>query len=99
MRRTAACAPFRGGVTMVAFARMQPTEARRAMETTTLLAALEGNATAIAAIVRAMPADQVAWRPAPDAWSVLEVINHLADEEGEDFRGRLDFVLHRREEP
>lgn len=69
------------------------------METTTLLAALKRNAVAIAALARAMPADQVAWRPSPNAWSVVEVVNHLADEEGEDFRARLDFVLHRRAEP
>ena len=34
-------------------------------------------------------------RPAPDAWSILEVVAHLLDEEREDFRPRLDLVLHR----
>lgn len=29
----------------------------------------------------------------PDKWSILEVINHLHDEEREDFRQRLDLVL------
>lgn len=37
-------------------------------------------------------------RPAPDAWSLLEVVCHLHDEEREDFRPRLDVVLHRPEE-
>ena len=37
-------------------------------------------------------------RPAPDAWSILEVVAHLLDEEREDFRPRLDLVLHRPEE-
>jgi hypothetical protein len=37
-------------------------------------------------------------RPAPDAWSLLEVVCHLHDEEREDFRPRLDAVLHRPEE-
>jgi hypothetical protein len=37
-------------------------------------------------------------RPAPDAWSLLEVTCHLLDEEREDFRPRLDVVLHRPEE-
>lgn len=68
------------------------------MDATTYITALAENPAAIAALVRAMPADQVRWRPAPTAWSVLEVINHLADEECEDFRMRLDFVLHQQGE-
>jgi hypothetical protein len=31
-------------------------------------------------------------------WSILEVTCHLYDEEREDFREHLDFILHRREE-
>jgi hypothetical protein len=58
------------------------------------IAALERNAPVIAALARAMPLEAVAWHPTPDDWSVLEVVNHLADEEREDFRARLDFVLH-----
>jgi DinB superfamily len=57
------------------------------------IAALEENAPVIAALARAMPSEAVAWRPTPDDWSVLEVVNHLADEEREDFRARLDFSL------
>jgi uncharacterized damage-inducible protein DinB len=34
------------------------------------------------------------WRPAPGKWSLLEVVNHLADEERDDFRKRLDLLLH-----
>jgi hypothetical protein len=34
-------------------------------------------------------------RPAPESWSVLEVVCHLWDEEREDFRQRLDIILHR----
>lgn len=37
---------------------------------------------------------QAQWRPAPDKWSILDVINHLADEERTDFRQRLDLTLH-----
>ncbi len=32
-------------------------------------------------------------RPDPKSWSILEVINHLYDEEREDFRQRLDLTL------
>ena len=34
------------------------------------------------------------WRPSPGKWSLLEVINHLADEERDDFRKRIDLLLH-----
>ena len=37
-------------------------------------------------------------RPALGAWSLLEVIGHLLDEERLDFRPRLDLVLHRPDE-
>jgi hypothetical protein len=57
------------------------------------IAALETNAPVIAALARAMPSEAVAWRPTPREWSTLEVVNHLLDEEREDFRPRLDFVL------
>lgn len=58
------------------------------------IASLEANAPIIAAMVRAMPADDVRWKPTPEDWSVLEVVNHLVDEEVNDFRLRLDYVLH-----
>jgi len=34
------------------------------------------------------------WKPAPDKWSVLEVINHMHDEEVEDFRVRVESTAH-----
>lgn len=37
-------------------------------------------------------------RPSPKAWSILEVACHLYDEEREDFREHLDFILHRQNE-
>ncbi len=42
---------------------------------------------------------QARWRPDADAWSMLEVVNHLADEESADFRARLDCILHRPGDP
>ena len=54
-------------------------------------------------IIRLLVADmtlaEARARPAPDSWSVLEVICHLYDEEREDFRQRLDLILHRPDEP
>jgi hypothetical protein len=51
------------------------------------------NAIAIQHLVTGMDAVQARWKPQPTDWSVLEVINHLADEEREDFRARIQHVL------
>jgi len=37
-------------------------------------------------------------KPDEKSWSILEVICHLHDEEREDFREHLDFILHRQNE-
>lgn len=49
----------------------------------------------IAALVNGVSAAEAAWKPDPSSWSILEVVNHLYDEEREDFRVRLDIILHR----
>src|SRR5215213_6477036 len=56
---------------------------------------MRASADAIAALTRDIGEAQARWRPADDAWSLLEVVNHLYDEEREDFRTRVDYVLHR----
>jgi uncharacterized damage-inducible protein DinB len=43
--------------------------------------------------------EQARWKPGEDGWSILEVINHLYDEEREDFRNRLELVLNNPAEP
>jgi hypothetical protein len=53
------------------------------------------NAVAITALARSASDAQARWKPSADAWSLLEVVNHLYDEEREDFRTRIDYVLHR----
>lgn len=65
------------------------------MELADAIAQLDAQAAAIAALVRSTPAEAAARRPAPDAWSTLEVVCHLYDEEREDFRTRVDYTLHR----
>ena len=44
-------------------------------------------------LVKGTSLEQSRWKPMPDKWSILEVINHLYDEEREDFRQRLNLVL------
>ena len=41
-----------------------------------------------------IPVLQARWKPLPDKWSLLEVLNHMLDEEVRDFRNRLDLTLH-----
>jgi hypothetical protein len=56
---------------------------------------MRSNAHVIRALVEDCSDHQSRWKPEPTAWSVLEVVNHLLDEEREDFRARIDLVLHR----
>jgi hypothetical protein len=58
-----------------------------------LLQQMALNATRIEHLVTGVSPEQARWKPAPDSWSILEVINHLVDEEREDFRTRLRLLL------
>ena len=44
-------------------------------------------------LVRGVSLEQARWKPSPEKWSILQVINHLYDEEREDFRQRIELVL------
>jgi hypothetical protein len=54
---------------------------------------LESNAAVFQALLRLVRSPQAMWKPAPDKWSILEVINHVAQEETDDFRTRLRLLL------
>lgn len=56
---------------------------------------LAHNAETIRALVAGISQEEARVRPTPESWSVLEVVCHLGDEEVEDFRQRLDYILHR----
>jgi len=60
---------------------------------------LRQNGDLIRQVVADITEAQARVKPSPDNWSVLEVLNHLYDEEREDFRQRLDYILHRPGEP
>ncbi len=64
-----------------------------------LIRRLETNALMFDALTRGVSEEQARWRPEPGSWTLLEVVNHLADEEVEDFRQRVDLTLHRPDEP
>lgn len=65
------------------------------MEPEPLIARLAAGREILNALVAGLTPEQTRWRPAADKWSILEVICHLADEEREDFRARLDLSLHK----
>jgi hypothetical protein len=50
---------------------------------------LSAQATAIEKFVDALDSSQAQWKPSAQDWSILEVVNHLLDEEREDFRARI----------
>jgi hypothetical protein len=54
---------------------------------------LASNASAFQSLLQSVQESQSRWKPAADKWSLLEVINHVADEEVEDFGTRLRLVL------
>ena len=64
-----------------------------------IAAQLKAQADAIHALTVGISAEQARWQPAATSWSLLEVINHLDDEERLDFRVRLDLLLHKPHEP
>ncbi|MCG8347422.1 MAG: DinB family protein [Chloroflexales bacterium] len=60
---------------------------------------LRANRDAIAGLLNELSAEQARWKPTPKDWSALEVINHLVDEERDDFRTRLRMTLFHPGEP
>lgn len=65
------------------------------MDSAWIIDQLAANRTTFEAMLRPTPADVRSWKPAPEHWCILEVVCHLRDEEQEDFRTRVDAVLHR----
>lgn len=64
-----------------------------------LIARMERTSNAIRHLVQGVSEDQASWKPKPDAWSVADVVDHLAYEEVHDFRHRLHLMLHQPDEP
>jgi hypothetical protein len=54
---------------------------------------LEGNVSTFKSLLEKISDEQARWKPSPEKWSLLEVTNHLFDEEREDFRKRIKNVL------
>jgi DinB superfamily len=55
---------------------------------------LKINAKSISELINSLSNEEARWRPATDKWSILEVVNHLYEEELNDFPLRLKYMLY-----
>ncbi len=63
-----------------------------------LIAQLERFPAILRATVDGLSGEELRFRPAEGVWSIIEVLSHLADEEVEDFRPRVERTLRDPEE-
>jgi uncharacterized damage-inducible protein DinB len=68
------------------------------MEFNTLYQELQNSTEMIRALLAGITQEEARLKPNAESWSMLEVVCHLYDEEREDFREHLDFILHRQNE-
>lgn len=61
-----------------------------------IISSLERFGRVLPVLVVGVPDDDARWKPESGAWSILEIVTHLCDEEVEDFRMRVRLTL---EEP
>jgi hypothetical protein len=63
------------------------------MDIQNLFSRLRGFSTTLPALVDHVSTSDSRWKPADGAWSILEIVCHLADEEVDDFRARVRSTL------
>jgi len=68
------------------------------MQFETLFQELENSTEIIRTLLARVNQEEARIKPNPESWSMLEIVCHLFDEEREDFREHLDFILHRQNE-
>lgn len=68
------------------------------MEFSRLYHELQNSTEMIRALLSGITQEEARIKPNPESWSILEVVCHLYDEEREDFREHLDWILHRQQE-
>jgi hypothetical protein len=68
------------------------------MKSSLLYQELQHSTQMLRALLAGVPPEAARLKPNEDSWSILEVVCHLYDEEREDFREHLDFILHRQSE-
>lgn len=70
-----------------------------AIDLNQFIARMSSNTGVFERLVEGVTEQQARWKPSPEKWSILEVVNHLYDEEREDFRQRLRIMLDDPTEP
>ncbi len=68
------------------------------MEFQLLYLELKTSTEMIRTLLSGIAPDDARHKPDAETWSILEVLCHLTDEEREDFREHLDYILHRQHE-
>lgn len=68
------------------------------MKFETLYQELRNSTEMIRTLLSGITQSEACLKPNADSWSILEVTCHLYDEEHEDFREHLDFILYRQHE-
>ena len=68
------------------------------MEFHTFYQELQYSTEMIRALLAGVAPEEARLKPGAESWSILEVVCNLYDEEREDFREHLDFILHRQKE-
>ena len=63
------------------------------MNSQSLIDSLQRFADILPAVVNGISVEDTRWRPEDGAWSILEIVTHMADEEVEDFPARLKRTL------
>lgn len=58
-----------------------------------LITSLDRFARIFPAVVADVSPEEARWKPADGAWSIVEIVRHLGDEEVEDFRARVRGTL------
>ncbi len=69
------------------------------MSTKEIIQQLENNQQVFKSLLMSKKDVEYLWRPAPEKWSLLEVVCHLLDEERDDFKTRVKHALETPERP
>src|SRR5438046_1908625 len=69
------------------------------MDHTSIINRMRHTPAAVRALVAHLPLADVRFKPPSGAWSILEIVNHLADDDRDDFRLRLKSTLENARAP
>lgn len=63
------------------------------MDQDLIIQKLESNSTLYKSLLENISIEQSTWKPNPNKWSILGIVNHILDEEKWDFKQRMEFAL------